>query len=246
MIVFISPAKGFNETDIKANSIPSLIDKSKIIMNELKSLSEDDIKKSMKVNDKIAELNVRRFSNFRFDSEGIPAIFGYSGIQYKNIDAASFSEDDINFLEKHFRILSGLYGVLKPMDSIYPYRLDLLTKISVEGSKNLYEFWNSSIYEKLSEESPSVIVNLASDEYSKAVKKYAENQKYVSCTFKVDKSGKLKVESTASKIARGKMVRFIVENRIDDPEQLKTFNLDGYIFREDLSSDDEFVFVIKK
>ena len=246
MIVFISPAKGFNETEVKPASLPVLIDKSKIIMDELKKFSEEDIKKSMKVNDKIAALNKERFSDFKFDKNGIPAIYTYSGIQYKNIDAQSFTEEDIEFAEEHLRILSGLYGVLKPMDSIYPYRLDLLTKISVEGTKNLYEFWKDDIYRELSKNEDEIIVNLASDEYSKSVKKYADKEKYISCTFKVDKGGKLKVESTASKTARGKMVNYIIKNRINEPELLKEFKEDGYVFREDLSSEYEYVFVVKK
>ena len=132
------------------------------------------------------------------------------------------------------------------MDSIYPYRLDLLTKISVEGTKNLYEFWKDDIYRELSQNKDEIIVNLASDEYSKSVKKYADKEKYISCTFKVDKGGKLKVESTASKTARGKMVNYIIKNRINEPKLLKEFKEDGYVFREDLSSEYEYVFVVKK
>lgn len=247
MIILISPAKGFNENiEIKADDTPALINKSKKIINELKSYSEDDLKKSMKVNENIASLNAKRFSNFKFDKMGFPSILAYKGIQYKNIDIPSFTDEDFLFAKKHVRILSALYGVLKVTDSIYPYRLDFLSKISIEGSKNLYEFWNSDIYLNLEKTKDDIIINLASDEYSKAIKKYLNNEKYISCIFKVDKNGKLRVESTSSKIARGRMLNYIVKNRIDSPELLKNFHDVGYEYRKDLSTSNEFIFVCKK
>lgn len=247
MIILISPAKGFNDDiEIKADSIPALIDKSEKIIDKLKNFSQEDIKKAMKVNDKIAKLNFERFANFKFDKEGAPALLAYNGIQYKNIGLDSFTEDNFNFAQKHIRILSALYGVLKTNDSIYPYRLDFLSKISVENTKNLYDFWASDIYDNLSKESDDIIINLASEEYSKAIRKYLNNEKYISCVFKVDKNSKLKVESTASKMARGKMLAYIVKNKIQDPELLKNFSEDNYVFREDLSSANEFIFVCKK
>lgn len=247
MIVFISPAKGFKEDiKIKAETTPILINKSKKIINELKNLTQENIKKLMKINDNIASLNLNRFSNFKFDEFGLPAIFAYNGIQYKNINATSFTNEDLLFAKKHIRILSALYGVLNITDSIYPYRLDFISKISIENSKNLYEFWSSDIYDNISEASDNTIINLASDEYSKSVKKYLNNERFISCIFKVDKNGKLKVESTASKVARGKMLNYIVKNKINSPELLKNFCDCGYEYKKDLSTDNEFVFVCKK
>ena len=244
MIIFISPAKGFKETDRKGESLPVFLDNAKEIMGVLKDFSVEDISKAMKVKENIALLNKERFSDFRFDSCGLAALASYDGMQYKNIDADSFDSGDFEFAEKHLRILSALYGVLKPDDSIYPYRLDFLTKISVGDAGSLYGYWKDMIYKELSKDSNGVIVNLASDEYSKAVKKYINGERYISCVFKVEKNGAYKVQSTASKKARGMMVNFIVKNRIDDPERLKEFSGGGYRYCEDMSCEDQWVFVL--
>ena len=243
MIIFISPAKGFSSVDRKPVSTPVFIDEAKTIMNTLSSLSTEDISNAMKVKDNIAQLNKERFSDFKFDSDGQPALLTYDGMQYKNIKAFEFSDEDIDFAMKHLRILSALYGVLKPLDSIYPYRLDFLTKLKVGDFNNMYNFWNDKIYSELSTDSDGVIVNLASDEYSKAVKKYLEDEKYITCTFKVNKNGTYKVQSTASKKARGMMVNYIIKNKITDFRKLVDFSEDGYTYSFELSSEDEFIFV---
>ncbi|WP_101773292.1 peroxide stress protein YaaA [Peptostreptococcus faecalis] len=237
MIVFISPAKTFKSYQQEGLQIPTMVDFSKKILKKLQILSADDLKTLMKVNDKIALLNYDRFKNFKFDKKGSPAIFSYDGIQYKSINPSSFNNDDIDFAQNNIRILSGLYGVLSPMDSIYPYRLEMMTKLEISPFKNLYEFWDDSIYSSLNSDSDGVIVNLASDEYSKSVKKYLDSDtKYITCIFKIEKNDKLKVESTASKKARGLMVNYIVKNKISDYHKLKDFNLDGFEFSEDLST----------
>lgn len=235
MKIFISPAKGFKETNIRYVSIPIYEDKTKILLERLKKLRVDEIKKIMKINDKIAYLNYERYKNFD-DLESYPAILTYDGIQYKAIDSENLSKENLEFLQKNLRIISGLYGILKPLDGIKPYRLEMQTKLDIENHKNLYEFWGQDIYNDMKDE--DVIINLASLEYSKTITKYIDTQIYVECIFKVLKDGKLSVQSTASKKARGMMVRFIAENKINDYRRLKEFNMDSYKFNEELSKDD--------
>lgn len=244
MITFISPAKGFNETSPSPKQMPIQIEKSKIIINSLKDMDLEELSKIMKIKESLASLNVERFKDFKFDENGLFALFAYSGIQYKNIDPTSLSKDDLDYLDKHLRIISGLYGCLRPSDSIYPYRLEMLTKLPLKCNrisyKNLYAFWADSIYKNLEENSDGVIVNLASNEYSKAIKKHLKKDIiFVTCTFKVMKKGKLKVESTASKSARGKMLRYIAKNKISDYRELMNFTEDGYVFRKELSKIEE-------
>lgn len=243
MIVFISPAKGFNETNIEAQSIPEFLDDAKIIMNYLKTLNSTEISKTMKINEKLSLLNKKRFENFHFDKFGSPALLAYSGMQYKSISPEDFDDADMNFANTHLRIISALYGILKPMDSIYPYRLDISTKLSSDKIPNLYKYWNNKIFNSLKKDSQGVIVNLASEEYSKSVKKYITDEKYISCTFKVFKNDKLKIESSSSKKARGLMLRYIIKNRIENTEELKNFKDNDFIFSKELSTDDEFIFI---
>lgn len=250
MITFISPAKGFNDIDISGTSSPEYIIESKSIVNKLKTLGVNEISKIMKINSELAKLNYDRFINFKFDKNGTPAILSYSGLQYQNINVFSLTDDDLQYANSHIRILSGLYGIVKPLDSIYPYRLEMMTKINIDGHKNLYEYWSDKLYKSLKRASNGVIVNLASDEYSKCVKKYVDdNVKYITCIFKIEKNNTLKTLATASKTARGNMINYIIKNRIDNYKLLKNFDIDAYKFNEKLSNEDtnlvEYVFVKK-
>lgn len=246
MIVFISPAKGFNEKNIKAESLPEFIDESQLLIDYLKTLSVLEISKIMKINEKLSLLNKERFEKFKFDMLGGPALLLYSGIQYKNIAAKDFNEEDLSFANEHLRIVSALYGLLKPMDSIYPYRLEMSRKLPSEDFPNLYNFWGDKIFNSIKRDSDNVIVNLASDEYSKAIKNYVTDEKYISCFFKVLKNKELKLESSSSKKARGLMVNYIVKNKILDPEDLKKFNQAGFVFSEEYSTENEFIFISNK
>lgn len=244
MITFISPAKGFNENTPEPRQTPVFVDQARQIVNELKKLDKDQISSLMKIKNDLAQLNLARFSEFKYDKMGLYALLAYSGIQYKTMLPETFSQDQLEFLDRHLRIVSGLYGILRPSDSIYPYRLEMLTKLEVPvddvNHKNLYSFWGDKIASKLEEDSDGVIVNLASDEYSKTIKKHlSRDTVLVSCTFKVNKKDKLKVESTASKKARGLMVSYITKNKIDKYTELKNFCDDGYVYRDDLSVFDD-------
>ncbi len=245
MKVIISPSKTMVES-IKFDrklSLPTNEKETKEIMKRLKELTVEDIRQLMKINDRLAKLNKCRFDSLTFDTNGNPAILSYDGLQYKNIQLDKFTEDEIAFLDNHVRIISGLYGVLKPFDSIYPYRLEMQSKLQIGDATSLYGYWGSKIFNTLEKETDTII-NLASLEYSKIIKPYVhENVNFITCIFKVRKGDKLKVESTASKIARGQMIHFIIKNKIKEANNIKKFNFDGYSYVKELSSKEEYIFV---
>ena len=275
MIIIISPAKNMRKSedwkeliDEGELSCPRLYEKSNEVLAHMKEYITEEIRAIMKIKEDLAQLNYCRFQrmkpiscckNSKDGKESpkftgkTPAIFAYDGIQYKSISPESISKDGIEFLNDHLRIISGLYGVLRPFDMIDEYRLEMQTKVKVNEKANLYSFWDGSISGNISEDlgGEGIVLNLASKEYSKTVEKYFDNKKseskikLITCTFKVEKAGKLKVESTASKKARGYMVRYIAENKIDDIEGVKTFNIDGFTYSENESTEKEIVFVKK-
>lgn len=268
MITIISPAKNMRKSedwkeliDEEELSCPRLYKKSNEVLAHMKEYITEEIRAIMKIKENLAQLNYCRFQrmkpiscckNPKFTGK-TPAIFAYDGIQYKSIAPESISKDGIEFLNEHLRIISGLYGVLRPFDMIDEYRLEMQTKVKVNDKANLYSFWSGSIAGNISDDldGEGIVLNLASKEYSKTVEKYFDNKKseskisLVTCTFKVEKSGKLKVESTASKKARGYMVRYIAEKKIDDLEGVKSFDIDGFTYSENESTEKEIVFVKK-
>lgn len=275
MITIISPAKNMRKSedwkeliDEGELSCPRLYEKSNEVLAHMKEYITEEIRAIMKIKEELAQLNYCRFQrmkpiscckNSKDGKESpkftgkTPAIFAYDGIQYKSISPESISKDGMEFLNNHLRIISGLYGVLRPFDMIDEYRLEMQTKVKINDKANLYSFWDGSISRNISEDlgGEGIVLNLASKEYSKTVEKYFDNKKseskikLITCTFKVEKAGKLKVESTASKKARGYMVRYIAENKIDDIEGVKTFNIDGFTYSENESTEKEIVFVKK-
>ena len=245
MIAIISPSLTMEEcSDNYTNlTIPFQVDMAKKIVSRINELNIQDMKSIMNINEKLATINKLRYKKIKFDNNGSPAILSYTGTVYKNINASIFDLDEIEFCKKHVRILSGLYGILKPYDSIYEYRLELKTKIDIEDSNNLYDYFGNSIYKCLISEDRE-IVNLCSGEYSKAIIPYLTNEdKFITCSFKINKNGVLKTFATYAKATRGRMINFIVKNKINNVELLKNFNENGYVFREELSNDSEYVFV---
>lgn len=211
MFFIISPFKNMKlSVDRNFNlTIRNNINKTKELIYYLNKLSIEEVKKAMKISEKVAILNKDRYNNFKFDVLGYPAIYLYDGLQYKNIGLFDFNNSDIDFLIKNVRIISALYGVLNPLDSIYPYRLDMNTKFVLNEYNNLYEYWGSSIYNQLYYSTDNLIVDLSSNEYSKIIYKYINiYDKYLKLNFKVNKLGVLKSFSTYSKIARGKMLNY--------------------------------------
>ena len=248
MISIISPAK--NMRNLKIDNIkPKIYGKSRLfteetkeIIKELRNLTPWDIQSIMKVNEKIAFQSYAYFQDFNFDEEGVCGLLAYDGLVFKNIKAEEFTSEDFDFAHNHVRILDAFYGIVNPLDGVLPYRLEMQYKINI-NDKNLYKFWDNKLYKKLYSED-NVIVNLASEEYAKAVRVFLDKDDiFIDIDFKIHRDGKLKTMATWAKMARGQMIKYIVENRINNPEDLKDFTFNGYKFDTTLSTDKKYVFV---
>ncbi len=231
------------DTDTLAyDGLPVFIDQTERILKWLRAQSPDDLQKLWGCNDKIVQQNLQRLKEMDLRKNLTPAILSYEGIAYQYMAPAVFENSSFNYVQKHLRILSGFYGVLKPMDGVTPYRLEMQAKASIDGKKDLYELWGSRLYQEVIDDS-NIIINLASKEYSKCIEKYLkQDDKYITVTFGEMVKGKLVTKGTYAKMARGEMVRFMAENQIEEPQQIKRFDRLGYVYRDDLSEDAEIVF----
>lgn len=245
MRIIISPAKKMNEdTDtLPWNELPVFLETTRQIMDWMRELSLSDARELWKCNEKLAELNFRRLQEMDLEKNLTPALISYEGIQYQYMAPVVFSDREWNYVQKNLRILSGFYGVLKPLDGVTPYRLEMQAKVGIGGKANLYDFWNDRIYREIRDES-GIIINLASKEYSKCIEGYLQKEdKLITCVFGELKDGKVIQKGTQAKMARGEMVRFMAENCIEQPKDIKTFDRLEYSFREELSDESEYVFV---
>lgn len=244
MKIILSPAKKMNiDTDsLACAGLPVFVDRAAEILAWLKEKSREELQALWKCNDKILQQNLDRLETMDLKGNLTPAVLSYEGIAYQYMAPAVFETNQFEYLQEHLRILSAFYGVLRPMDGVTPYRLEMQAKASVSGTRNLYEYWGRSLYDTVRDES-GVIINLASKEYSKCIEKYlTPGDRYITITF-CEKSGdKLVTKGTYAKMARGEMVRYMAERQIEEPEQLKDFDRLGYVFRGDLSSETEYVF----
>jgi len=172
-----------------------------------------------------------------------PALLAYDGIQYTYMAPAVFEDGQFDYVQEHLRILSGFYGVVKPMDGVVPYRLEMQAKAAVAGCRNLYDFWGDDLYREVMDDS-RVLINLASKEYSKCIEKYLQpDDRYITCVFGELEGGKVVQKGVYAKMARGEMVRFMAGIQAEEPDQIKAFNWSGYHFDENRSSDMEYVFI---
>jgi len=245
MLAVISPAKTLDfETKPTTSqfTIPEMLNYSEKLAGKLKQLSREDISELMGISPSLTDLNFERFRlwSLPFTPENAKqAILAFNGDVYDGLDAASLSEKELSLAQKKLRILSGLYGVLRPLDLIQPYRLEMGTKIGQGKAKNLYEFWRKTITESISnsinESGSKILVNLASDEYFKSIDTKKIDAMIVTPAFKDMKNGNYKIISFYAKKARGQMTRFIIENNIDNPEDIQAFEADGYNFNPRLS-----------
>jgi len=251
MLLLISPAKtlDFSPAPLQKYTTSPFTKDSKELVGILKEKTVEDLKKLMGVSDKIAELNVARFRSFKtpFNLENAKqAVLAFRGDVYTGLNADSFDEADLEFAQRNLRMLSGLYGILRPLDLMQPYRLEMGTKLQNERGKNLYEFWHEKITHRLNEDLKNAdseyIINLASKEYFKSVKPKLLNGKLIDVNFKEDKNGTYKIVAFFAKKARGMMCHYIIKNKITDPEYLKGFDYDNYVFNEDLSTEKELIF----
>ena len=245
MRIIISPAKQMRvDTDsFVCTEIPAFMEKTEILKDWIRGLTYEQQKALWACSDKIARQNAGRFAHMDLYRDLTPAILAYDGIQYTYMAPAVFEDGQYEYVQEHLRILSGFYGVVKPMDGVVPYRLEMQAKAAVDGHKNLYGFWGDSIYRGVRDDS-GVIVNLASKEYAKCVEKYLQPEdRYITCIFGEPESGKIVQKGVYAKMARGEMVRFMAGIHADEPEQMKAFNWSGYHFDEERSSDTEYVFI---
>lgn len=250
MKIIISPAKKMNMSrdSYEVTGMPCFLADTKILMQEIKKLSLAEAKALWKCNDKLAELNFRRFAEMDPEKCLTPAILSYEGLQYQHMAPEVFTDRALSYVQEHLRILSGFYGVLKPFDGVVPYRLEMQAGLSVAGKKDLYAFWGRRLYCRLMEDNEDgVILNLASKEYAGAVEPYVKTPcRFITVSFEEDVDGKRKQKGTFAKMARGEMVRFLAENGIEDIEGVKRFTGSGYRFREELSGEWNYVFVKEK
>ena len=252
MLILISPAKTLDYETIlptDAYTLPRLLDHSQQLIDVSRSLSASEIASLMSVSEKIAQLNVARFRDWQSDlnlSNSRQAIFAFKGDVYTGLDAYTLSENQLDSAQNRLRMLSGLYGLLRPLDLMMPYRLEMGTRLHNSKGTNLYQFWGNTITDLINQDlvtsKSQVVVNLASDEYYKAVKETSLNVPVIKPVFLDQKNGKYKVISFYAKKARGLMARYIIEHNIQAPEQLKDFNTDGYYFDPISSQGNELVF----
>ncbi|MGR6873708.1 peroxide stress protein YaaA [Pseudomonas sp. HK3] len=251
MLMLVSPAKTLDyETPLPFEECtqPEMLDQSKLLINELVELTPKDVASLMKLSDKLAVLNVNRFQHWSLpftQDNARPAMYAFKGDVYTGLDAYSFKKADVNFAQKHLRMLSGLYGLLKPLDLMQPYRLEMGTKFANQRGKNLYDFWGDLITDKLNQEGTSdkVLLNLASNEYFKSVKVKQLNANVITPVFKDEKNGQYKIISFYAKKARGLMAAYVIKNRIKDVEKIKQFDVSGYQFSSEQSNAKEWVFL---
>ncbi len=251
MLTLISPAKTLDETPSSGlpTTQPWFQDDTELLLDRCRKLSANDLRELMGISESLAELNYNRFQQMKFPSTAGNAkacIQMFQGDVYKGFDAASLTQQDLVYAQDHLRILSGFYGMLRPLDLMQPYRLEMGTKLGTDRGDNLYRFWGQRLVDRLNAEHAkkpvSAVLNLASTEYFKAVPVSSLQPRLVAASFQEVRDGKPKTIAFYAKKARGMMARFQIQNRIEDPQGLKAFAEDGYRFNAGLSTDDHLVF----
>jgi uncharacterized protein len=252
MLVVISPAKTLDyETPAttQTHSFPAYLNDSSELITQLRQLTPPEVSGLMSISAKLGDLNFGRYLNWQPEftpHNAKQSVLAFKGDVYTGLDAESLSEEQLQWAQNHLRILSGLYGLLRPLDLMQPYRLEMGTKLVNSRGKNLYEFWGEKITDGLNQElkegKNQALINLASNEYFKSVKPKSLNAEVITPVFKDWKNDKYKIISFYAKKARGLMSRYIIENNIEDPEQLKQFDVAGYSYNPAMSSAREWVF----
>lgn len=245
MRIILSPAKKMSmDTDsLPWQELPVFLPQTELLCQKLQALSAAELKALWKCNDSIAAQNIERLQQMDLRKQLTPAILSYEGIQYQSMAPGIFTEEQLAYIQTHLRILSGFYGILRPLDGIRPYRLEMQAKLAIGDAKDLYGFWGDSLARQLSSET-DCILNLASKEYSRCISKHLPaSVRFLTCVFGEEKNGKIIEKATACKIARGAMVRFLAENQITQPEEIKHFAERGYRYVPAYSKEDTYVFL---
>ena len=248
MLAVISPSKtqDFSQCNIDFFTQTRQIDSSDELIGILKNKSKSQISKLMSLSEKLSELNFDRFQKFKLPftlDNAKQAILAFKGDVYNGINAPELSSEDLEFAQGKVRMLSGLYGVVRPLDLIQPYRLEMGTKLNNAKGRDLYDYWGSEISSVLNDDEPDLIINLASNEYFKAIDKKTLNANILDIVFKEKKGDSYKVIGIYAKRARGLMVNYIIRNRLESPEALKDFSDEGYRFDKELSTDSSWVYL---
>lgn len=251
MIAVVSPAKNLDfktKYDVQTTQ-PRLLECTAELIDVMRTKSVDDVKDLMSISRQLAGLNVHRYKQYNqehTEENSQPSVFAFNGDVYQGLQAQTFDEGKLEFAQKHLRILSGLYGLLRPLDLIQPYRLEMGTKLAFDDYKTLYQYWDHTILDllldDLKEQGDDIIVNLASNEYFKSIDKKDIAARVIDVEFKDLKNDKYKIVSFYAKKARGLMSRYIIENAISDPEELKGFDYKGYYYDASESSENKLAF----
>ncbi len=226
--------------------MPEFMEETQILKDYLQSLSYDDLQSIWKASDNLTRQNFERIQVMDLYSNLTPAILSFQGLQYQYMGSDVFSYEELDYLEEHLRILSGFYGIVRPFDGIVPYRLEMKSKLIDWKYSSLYSFWEDKIAKKLFGET-DCIIDLASVEYSRAISKYLDDDtSMIKLRFGQIIQGRVIEKGTLAKMARGDIVRFMAENKIEDPQEIKKYNRLDYVFREDLSDPSNYVFIEKE
>ena len=252
MLAILSPAKTLDyQTPLTTNKSTQADFKteSKELIATLRKFAPAQIGSLMKISDNLAELNHRRYAEWQnqaSEDNARPAFFAFKGDVYLGLDAQTLGARDINFAQKHLRVLSGLHGLLRPLDLIQPYRLEMGTRLATRRGSNLYQFWGNKVTDNinktLAQQTSKVLINLASNEYYQVIQAERVEGRILNINFKELRDGKYRFVSFAAKRARGLMARYMIDNRVIRPSQLRQFDVDHYAFNEALSRDDEWIF----
>ena len=241
MKIIISPAKKMinSNDDFLPESIPVFLTETQSLLDEIRTYTKEELKNVLACNDQLLNLNHERFQAMNLNRNTSCALMSYVGLQYQHMGSQLFSLEEIDYLQNTLRILSGFYGILKPMDGIVPYRLEMQAKLK---STNLYDFWNRKLYDELTKED-DLILNLASKEYSQCIKSYQkDNVTIIDVDFVCEHKGKLTTKATEAKMCRGSMVRFCAVHQIKDIKELFSFSEYGYSYDSELSAETKLVF----
>lgn len=251
MIVILSPAKNLDfesQVTTPLSTTPAFVKKSAELIQVLKAKKSSEIGALMHLSEKLSDLNFERYQNWKLkhtEKNSRPAVFAFNGEAYQGLSAEHFTSKELEYAQDHLRILSGLYGILKPLDLIQPHRLEMGTSLKTSKGKNLYEFWDNQVTKELNkalDKSDNILVNVASNEYFKVLHQKNITARIITCHFKEFKNGEYKTIMTFAKKARGMMARFIIEKRIAKPDDIKKFNYDKYIFQDSLSTENDWYF----
>ena len=242
MKIIIAPAKKMIiEEYMNASSMPMYLDKTKELQQTLLTFNKEELKKLWKVNDQILNDSYEHLHSYDIEKAYSPAIYSYSGIQYQYLSVNTLDQSSLDYLNDHLRILSGYYGILRPLDAIYPYRLEMCHKLSINNHKNLYDYWGDLLYKGLDDH---LIINLSSDEYTSSIKPYLKDtDTLINIYFGEIINDSFKIKGTIAKMARGEMVRFMAINKIENIEEIKSFHELNFQYSKELSDTFNYYFI---